>query len=77
MTAPISLRDITCLKRIQATLKLYEDASSSKMNFSKTRSFGLEHTNIELINQDKCSGYLKYFEFILVNLSSMTPIRTK
>ena len=28
----IFLRDITCLNRIQLTLKLYEDASSSKIN---------------------------------------------
>ena len=30
----IFLRDITCLNRIQMILKLYEDASSSKINFS-------------------------------------------
>ena len=30
----IFLRDITCLNRIQVILKLYEDASSSKINFS-------------------------------------------
>ena len=29
------LRDITCLDRIKVILKLYEDASSSKINFSK------------------------------------------
>ena len=27
------LRDITCFNRIQVILKLYEDASSSKLNF--------------------------------------------
>ena len=32
----IFLRDITCLDRIQVILKLYEDASSSKINFSKS-----------------------------------------
>ena len=30
----IFLRDITCLDRMQVILKLYEDASSSKINFS-------------------------------------------
>ena len=35
----IFLRDITCLDRIQVILKLYEDASSSKVNFSKSQSF--------------------------------------
>ena len=29
----IILRDITCLNRIQVVLKLYEDASSSKINY--------------------------------------------
>ena len=33
----IFLRDITCLDRIHVTLKLYEDASSSKINFSKVK----------------------------------------
>ena len=36
----IFLRDITCLDRMQVTLKLYEDASSSKINFSKSQNFG-------------------------------------
>ena len=31
----IFLEDITCLNRIQVILKLYEKASSSKINFSK------------------------------------------
>ena len=35
----IFLRDITCLDRIQVILKLYEDASSSKINFSKSQAF--------------------------------------
>ena len=34
----IFLRDITCLDRIQMILKLYEDASSSKINFSKSQT---------------------------------------
>ena len=36
----IFLRDITCLDRMQVILKLYEDASSSKMNFSNSQNFG-------------------------------------
>ena len=36
----IFLRDITCLDRIQVILKLYEDASNSKINFSKSQNFG-------------------------------------
>ena len=30
----IFLRDITCLNRIQVILKIYEDASSSKIKFT-------------------------------------------
>ena len=42
MTTPSSfyLRDITCLNRIHVTLKIYEDASSSKINFSKVEPYG-------------------------------------
>ena len=32
----IFLRDIACLNRIQVILKLYEDTSSSKINFCRT-----------------------------------------
>ena len=35
----IFLRDITCLNRKQVILKLYKEASSSQINFSKTRGF--------------------------------------
>ena len=35
----IFLRDITCLNRLMI-LKLYEDAPSSKINFSKSQNFG-------------------------------------
>ena len=34
----ILLRDIDCLNRIQSILKLYEDASSSKINFTKSQA---------------------------------------
>ena len=36
--ATIFLRDITCLNRVQVILKLYQDASSSKINFSKSQA---------------------------------------
>ena len=49
----IFLRDIICLNRILVILKLYQDASRSKIIFSKAKSYGLEHLKIELINQDK------------------------
>ena len=39
----IFLKHITCLNSIQMILKLYEDASSSKLNFSKAKPYGLEH----------------------------------
>ena len=52
----IFLRDINCLTKIQVILKLYEDASSSKINFSKANPSELKHTKIELINQDKWNG---------------------
>ena len=42
----IFLRDITCLKRIQVILKLHEDASSSKIHFSKAKPYGLEHIKV-------------------------------
>ena len=34
----IFLKDIDCLNRIQSILKLYEDASSSKINFTKSHT---------------------------------------
>ena len=51
--AAIFLGDITCLNRIQ----VFEDASRSKINFSKAKNYGLEHIRIELINQDKVNGH--------------------
>ena len=59
----IFLRDITCLDRIQLILKLYEDASSSKINFSK--------------NQASAKFPLKYLKLTLVTLFSITPNGTK
>ena len=76
----IFLTDITYINRTQVTLKLYEDASSSEINFSKAKPYGLEHIKIELINQDKWNRHnfsLKFLELILVTLSSITPIGTK
>ena len=34
----IFLRDIDCLNRTQSILKLYEDASSSKIDFTKSQA---------------------------------------
>ena len=59
----IFLRDITCLDRIQVILKLYEDASSSKINFSKS--------------EVSAKFPLKHLKLTLVNLFSVTPNRTK
>ena len=53
-------------------LKLCEDASSLKINFLKTKFYGLEHIKIELINQEKWNGHnfpLKYLKLFLVTLS--------
>ena len=59
----IFLRDITCLDRMQVILKLYEDASSSKINFSKS--------------QASAKFPLKYLKLTLVTLFSITPNGTK
>ena len=59
----IFLRDITCLDRIQVILKLYEDASSSKINFSKS--------------QTSAKFPLKYLKLTLVSPFSITPNGTK
>ena len=47
----IFLGDITCLNRIQVILKLYEEASSSKI-----KSYRLGHIKVELISQNKWQG---------------------
>ena len=59
----IFLTDITCLKWIQLILKLYEDASSSKINFSK--------------NQASAQFPLKYLELTLETLFLITPNGTE
>ena len=57
----IFLRDITFLNRIQQViLKLYEDASRSKISFSKS--------------QTSAQFPLKYLELTLVTLFLMAPI---
>ena len=61
--ATIFLRDITWLDRIQVNLKLYEDASSSNINFSKS--------------QASAKFPLKYLNLSLVTLFSITPNGTK
>ena len=48
----IFLRHITYLNRIQLVLKLYENASSSKINFSKSQAsaqFSLKYLELSLI----------------------------
>ena len=57
------LRNVTCLDRIQMVLKLYEDASSSKINFSES--------------QASTKFLLKYLKLTLVTLFSITPNGTK
>ena len=70
----IPLRDITCLNRIHVVLKLYGDASISKINVSKAKPYGLEHINIELINQDKWNEWSQFFIKILgVNFGNSIP----
>ena len=56
----IFLRDITWLNSKQMILKLYEDASSSKINFSKS--------------QASAKFSLKYLKLALVTLFLITPI---
>ena len=61
-------------------LKLHEDAFTSKKNFAKAKPYWLEHIEIELINHKKWNDHnfpLKYFELILLTLSSITQIDTK
>ena len=55
----IFLRAITCLNRIQVILKLNENVSSSKINFSKS--------------QASAQFPLKYLELTLATLFSITP----
>ena len=59
----VFLNDITCLDRIQMILKIYEDASRSKVNFSKS--------------QVSAQFPLKYSELPLVTLFLVTPNGTK
>ena len=71
----IFLRDIACLNRIQVILELYEDTSSSKINFSNAKPYGLERIKVELMNQDKWNGQnfpLKYLELKYLELSNFT-----
>ena len=59
----IFLRDITCLNRMQVISKLYEAASSSKTNFSKS--------------QASAQFSLKYLELTLITLFPIIPNGTK
>ena len=49
--ATIFLRDIGCLNRIQSILKLYEDVSSSKINFTKSQALWTGDYKTDSINQ--------------------------
>ena len=65
---------------MQVILKLYEVASTSKINLSKAKLYRLGHVKIKLINQGNWNGQnfsLKYLELILITLSLVTPIETK
>ena len=76
----IFLTNMTCLNRMHVIFKLYKHTSSLQINFSKTKSYGLEHIKIELINQNRWNDLnfpLKHLELILVTLSSITPVGTK
>ena len=55
----IFLRDITWLIRIQVILKLYEDTSSSKINFSKVKPFwcGAYKNRMDQLGQMKWSQF--------------------
>ena len=59
----VFIRGITCLNRMQVILKLYEEASSSKINVSKS--------------QASAQFPLKYLKITLVTLFSITPNGTK
>ena len=54
----IFLRDIDSLPRIQAILNLYEKASSSKINLSKSEALWVVPIKIDLTNQGKWCGQI-------------------
>ena len=61
-------------------LKLYEDASSSKINFLKSQVLWADayKNRIDQTGQTKWSKFLlKYLELTLVTLFSVTPNKTK
>ena len=73
----IFLKDITWLNIKQVILKLYEDASRSKIKFSKAKPYGLEHVKLELINKEKWNGHnftLKYLELIVVTGTNQVKV---
>ena len=76
----IFLRVITCLNRTQVILKLCQDASSSKINFSNNKALwtGAYKNRIDQSRQIKRSQFpLKYLELTLVTLFLITPNRAK
>ena len=73
----IFVKDITWLNIKQVILKLYEDASRSKIKFSKAKPYGLEHIKLELINKEKWNGHnftLKYLELIVVTGTNQVKV---
>ena len=76
----IFLRVITCLNRTHVILKLCEDASSSKINFSNNKVLwtGAYKNRIDQSRQIKRSQFpLKYLELTLVTLFLITPNQAK
>ena len=66
----LELVGVVCLNRIQVSLKLYEKASSSKINFSEAKSYGLEYIKMELINHDKWNGHNFPIKILGVNFGN-------
>ena len=76
----IFLEDITCFNRIQNILKPYEEASSSKMNFSKSQALRARaYTNrTDKPGQMTWSQFsIKILVLILGILLLIIPIETK
>ena len=63
-------RGITCIDRIQVILKLYNDASSSKINFSKSQAsaqFPLKYLKLTLVSIVDNTKWDKISEGIVKN----------
>ena len=73
----IVLRDITYLNRIKVILKLYEDASSSKINFSKLKPGAYKNRTDQQDKWNRPNFVLNCLGLILIILSSITSIGKK